>query len=88
MMDPDTMSTDDLAVFWGRCTTSTGAMARKLFPSKPAGYQAVTASLALYALNLYHSRRSSDPATRAAHESLCRAIYDNLPDWAKWSVTV
>lgn len=88
MVDLDSLPLDALLRFWDLATMSTAAHADRLFPSRPAGYREVTQLLGMYAANRYKSRVAASDAARRAHDSLCRALYDSLPLYARWSITI
>jgi hypothetical protein len=84
----DSLDSASLLRFWDLASMSTNAHAVRLFPGRPTGYRETTQLLGMYAANLYRARHATADSTRNAHLSLCRALYDTLPDYAKWSITV
>jgi hypothetical protein len=84
----DSLDSPSLLRFWDLATMSTEAHARRLFPSRPERYREVTALLGMYAANRYKANTATTEAARIAHDSLCRALYDTLPLYAQWNITI
>lgn len=63
------------------------ALARYLFPSRPAHYVRTTYDLGHYAANKATAmgcRLRGDVRAAEVYESICEAIYKRLPDYARW----
>lgn len=86
----DAMTQDELWQFWQDGGMSGGpshTFARQIFPDRPKNYVNTAGDLKHYACNkaVAMKLRLEGAIDRAlAYEQICDAIYDRLPEWARW----
>lgn len=75
----------DLMQFWLK--HQNGRAYRDLFPEGGKGTKRAAADLANYASNLRAARfcrAKGNPSSASMYEGICEAIYNRLPDFARW----
>lgn len=86
----DGENSEDLMQFWawgGASGTTLYRAARAIFPDRPRGYVSATGSLRGYASNkatAMSCRSRGDIRAAQVYEAICEAIFEDLPQWAKW----
>jgi hypothetical protein len=76
-----------LMTFWHMTYIGGWAPARFLFPDRPTGYVNATHALGNYASNKATAmglRAKGDIGGALAYERICDAIYEQIPEYARW----
>ena len=87
LLNLDRMGFDRLEAIIGGLQAHPRRYARKLFPNRPHHYARTANLLALYAIELLTARRyRAQGHIQDAKKVMqrCRAIYEKLPDYARW----
>lgn len=83
----DAQTEDWLMSFWHATYIGGWAVARFLFPERPARYVTVTGKLGNYASNKATAQRerlAGNIESALYYERIADSIYEDLPDYARW----
>jgi hypothetical protein len=86
-MNLDALGFDDLELLRAGMECHPIQHARTLFPERPKGYVRTAKLMALYACELLEARRyraQGHIADALKVEERCQAIYERLPEYARW----
>jgi hypothetical protein len=86
-MNLDTLGFDELDALWRGVSEHPRQYARHLFPHRPKHYVKAARLMALYAVESLQARRyraQGHIADALKVEERCQALYDELPEYARW----